>query len=115
MDVSGVASQAGISHAMASESPGNTSPMNLSHIGHRAFGSNVTGNCTGDRKSGECGKSTLVLTSSRPFSTLTTSTLGRSHSCGASTSMYFTTSSALWLLHFRSEEHTSELQSLRHL
>src|ERR1039458_3602936 len=85
---------------MASESPGNTSPMNLSHIGHRAFGSNLTGNCTGDRKSGECGESILLLTSSRPLSTFTTSTFGRSHSMGASTSMYFTAPAALWLVHF---------------
>ena len=54
----------------------------------------------GDKKSAECGESVRVLTSNRPFSTLTTSSFGLSHSRGASTSMYFTTSSALWLLHF---------------
>src|ERR1039457_3518013 len=100
MDVSGVMSQAGISQAMASESPGKTWLMNLSHTGHRACGSNLTGNCTGDRKSAECGESARVLMSNSPFNTLTTSVLGRSHSNGASTSMYFTTSSAMWLVHF---------------
>lgn len=52
---------------MASVSSGKTSVLNLSQAGQRASGSYSAGIWTGDRKLGECGASTRVRTSIRPF------------------------------------------------
>src|SRR5690242_21366932 len=99
MDVSAIIIQAGISHAIASESSGNTSEMNLSHAGQRATELNAMGSCIGDRNSGECGFSCRVETFRSPFVTLMVSRGGASHNSGASTRMYSQASVALRVVH----------------